>query len=149
MDYKEEFQFLPRPIKLENEKKLKEELSLDREPEMEEFNEDIMIRNLLKELNVEEFISENVDPLVHDPNKLDNCIHCMLFKKIATLQTEITKMNTEISCTHEILNLKKSQNAELKSTIKRLESTIGNSVSEMMIEQKEPTCTCGAKCMIF
>jgi glutaredoxin len=117
--------------------------------EIEEQQEDGLVQELLNHLDLAGCVDDNVDPLIHYPNlPAEECPHCKIMKKVIGLQAEITKMNSEISCTHEVLSLKKQQNAELKSTIKRLENSLGKSEG-IAIEQKETTCSCGTKCLLL
>ncbi|OMJ82949.1 hypothetical protein SteCoe_16222 [Stentor coeruleus] len=119
------------------------------DPIKEEDQEKFLVQELIKELNLEQSIGENIDPLVHDPMFPEGeCPHCKLIKKVVSLQNEITKMNSDINCTHEILNMKKVQNAELKSTIKRLESSLTKN-DGTILEQKESSCSCGSRCSIY
>ncbi|OMJ65989.1 hypothetical protein SteCoe_5992 [Stentor coeruleus] len=118
------------------------------EPEMEDCNDTILLKNLIKELGIEESISQDIDPLKHDALSPTTCIHCKLLKKLTTLQTDITKMNQEICATHEILNLKKEQNSDLKNMIRRLEGNLGKNHNEVALENTSSTCSCTGKCSI-
>ena len=123
--------------------------SLGLSEEIEENHEDALVQKLLEELDLDNCIGEHADPLIHNPNLLnEDCPHCKIMKKVINLQIEITKMNSEINGTHEVLNLKKLQNCELKNTIKRLENSLGRN-NEIVMEQKESTCSCGSKCLLF
>lgn len=107
-----------------------------------------LVKELIKELSLDNCINENVDPLIHNPSCTeDQCAHCKIMKKVGGLQTEISKMNSEIGCTHEILNLKKMQNNELRNTIKRLESTLAKN-DGIIIEKKESCCLCSSDCTV-
>ena len=119
------------------------------EPEMEDFNDTMLLKNLIKELGIEGSLSTDIDPLKHDPYAVNTCVHCKLLKKVASLQSEITKMNQEICVTHEILNLKKEQNFDLKNMIKRLEGTLENNTPELALDKTASTCSCTNKCLIF
>ena len=124
--------------------------SLNSEPEMEEFNEDALVKNLLKELDIQKPFDENADIFNHNPNSPSgDCLHCNFLKKLTNLQQEIVRMNQEVTSTHEILNLKRIQNLELKNTVKRLENSLGKNSIETVLEQKENTCSCGNKCLIY
>lgn len=118
------------------------------EPEMEDCDDTLLLRNLIRELGIDDSLSENIDPLKHESISPDTCIHCKLVKKLSTLQSEITKMNQDICTTHEILNIKKEQNTDLKSMIKRLEGNLGNGNEEVLLENASSTCSCGNKCII-
>jgi hypothetical protein len=122
--------------------------SITLEPEMEDFNDTGLLKNLVKELGIEESLSTEADPLKHDAADPVNCIHCKLVKKLTTLQADITKMSQEICATHDILNLKKEQNNDLKNMIKRLEVSIGKNQEDTVLDKSTSTCSCGNKCDI-
>ena len=79
------------------------------EPEMEDFNDSALLRNLIQELGIEDSLITESDPLKHDASSPSSCVHCKLLKKITNLQGDITKMNQEICATNEILSLKKAK----------------------------------------
>jgi hypothetical protein len=118
------------------------------EPEMEDCNDTMLLKNLIKELGIEEIITEDVDPLKHNVRDPDVCVHCKLLRKLTALQTDITKMNQEICATHEILSLKKDQNSDLKNMIKRLEGNLGKVHDEMFTEKSAAACSCTNRCLI-
>lgn len=118
------------------------------EVEKEENQEKALVQVLLKELNIRKCAEEGTDPLIHNPFiQEDQCMHCNLMKKVVNLQNEISKMNSDISYTHEILNMKRMQNTELKNTIKKLENSLSKT-DGTVLEQKESTCSCGNNCSI-
>lgn len=120
------------------------------EPEMEDFNDTALLKNLIYELGIEESITTEVDPLKHNAASPNTCVHCKLLKKLSFLQTDITKMNQEICATHEILNLKKEQNSDLKNMIQRLESSLGRRPEEEdIIDSSSTNCSCTRKCTIY
>jgi hypothetical protein len=124
-------------------------MSPNSEPEMEEFNEGNLVKTIFKELEINTYIDKHTDPFIHNPNYANGqCLHCSFSNKFTALKDEITRMNQEISTTHEILNFKKNQNRELKNTIKRLENTLGKNSEELVFDQKEQSCSCASKCLI-
>ena len=118
------------------------------EPEMEDFNDSALLRNLIQELGIEDSLITESDPLKHDASSPSSCVHCKLLKKITNLQGDITKMNQEICATTEILSLKKEQNGDLKGMIKRLEESLGKEQDDR-IDKNSVTCSCGNKCRVF
>ena len=126
--------------------------SFTAEPEMEDCNDTTLLKNLMKELGIEIPLFDEKDPLKHDSVAPHNCIHCKLLKKLTCLQKDITKMNQEICATHDILNLKKEQNSDLKNIIKRLEGSLGRNQEleeANVIENSSATCSCTNKCTII
>jgi hypothetical protein len=119
------------------------------EPEMEDNDDNTLLKNLIKELGIEESIISEDDPLKHNPSASDSCLHCILVKKISSLQSDINKMNIDISSTNEILQLKKEQNSELKTMIQNLEENCGNSQNLQDVDNKEVNCSCTNKCLVF
>ncbi|OMJ71215.1 hypothetical protein SteCoe_30633 [Stentor coeruleus] len=118
------------------------------EAEKEENQEKALAQVLLEEMNIEKYFEEGADPLIHNPTiPEDQCMHCNLMKKVMYLQSEINKMSTDINYTHEVLNMKRMQNAELKNAIKKLESSLLKT-DGTVLEQKESTCSCGSSCSI-
>jgi hypothetical protein len=133
----------PNPLEPENSCK-----SFTIEPEMEDFNDSALLRNLIQELGIEDSLVTETDPLKHDPLSPNTCVHCKLLKKITSLQGDITKMNQEICATNEILNLKKEQNGDLKGMIRRLEESLGKEQDDR-IDKGSINCTCNNKCRVF
>ena len=118
------------------------------EPEMEDADDTTLLKNLIKELGIEESLSGEQDPLKHNSQSPNTCVHCKLLKKLTTLQFDISKMNQEICATHEILNLKKEQNGDLKNMIKRLEGNLGKNHDEMLVDKSSTSCSCMNRCII-
>ena len=126
--------------------------SFTAEPEMEDCNDTTLLKNLVKELGIEESITREKDPLKHNSAYPQNCVHCKLLKKLTGLQTDVKKMNQEICVTHEILNLKKEQNSDLKNMIKRLEGSLRHNQEEVempVVDKSSTTCSCINKCIIY
>ena len=123
--------------------------SFTAEPEMEDFNDTLLLKNLISELGIEESLSIEVDFLKHDSSSPQSCAHCKLVSKLISLQADITKMNQEIGATHEILNLKKEQNSDLKGMIRRLQGSLGKTEEdEEVIDRSVAICSCTNKCFI-
>lgn len=119
------------------------------EPEMEDNDDNGILKNLIKELGIDESMINEDDPLSHNPSSPDSCLHCILIKKISALQTDINKMNQDIGSTNEILQLKKEQNSELKNMIHKLEENCAGSQIGLETENKEVSCGCTNKCLMF
>lgn len=119
------------------------------EPEMEDFSDSCLLKNLIQELGIDYFLSTEIDPLKHDSLSPSTCIHCKLLKKISALQGDISKMNQEICATNEILYLKKEQNVDLKGMINRLEQNLGKPDDSQILEKSEKSCSCMSKCGLF
>jgi hypothetical protein len=58
-------------------------------------------------------------------------------------------MNQDIGSTNEILQLKKEQNSELKNMIHKLEENCAGSQIGLETENKEVSCGCTNKCLMF
>ena len=124
--------------------------SFTAEPEMEDCNDTGPLKNLIKELGIEESLSNEIELLKHDSASPGNCVHCRMLQKLNGLQSEITKLNEEICTTHEIINLKRDQNGELISMIDRIEGSMARgSEHKLIIDQSSSTCSCGNKCNAF
>ena len=125
--------------------------SVTLEPEMEDCDDTMQFRNLIKELGLEESLAAETDPLTHNNSSPDSCVHCKLLQKLASLQTDITKMNQEICTTNEILVVKKEQNSELKQMIKNLEKNVDKpqEPQEAELEKTSQNCSCMSKCIIY
>lgn len=126
-----------------------EEASYTIEPEMEDFTDVALLRNLAKELDIEQTAIEVVDPLKHNEFRGEDCVHCKIVNKISGLQGEISKMNQEISATNEILKLKQEQNSDLKGMINRLEENLGKSKEDEVVEKNSVNCSCMSKCIVM
>lgn len=123
--------------------------SLHSEPEMEEFNEEALVKTLLKELNMET-TEIQIDPFTHNENiPIDHCLHCKLVKKLSGLKKEIMKINSELNSATETINLKRQQNIELKNTVNKLENNLKGKDDGLVLEQKEKGCSCGSACSIY
>lgn len=125
-----------------------EEASYTIEPEMEDFTDEALLRNLAKELGIEQNAVEVVDPLKHNEFRGRDCVHCKIVNKISGLQEEISKMNQEISATNEILQLKQEQNSDLKGMISRLEENLGKSKDDEVVDKNSVNCSCMSKCIV-
>jgi len=119
------------------------------EPEMEDFSDSCLLKNLIQELGIDEFLSAEIDPLKHDSLSPSTCIHCKLLKKISGLQADISTMNKEICATSDMLYLKKEQNVDLKGMIKRLEQNLGKVNDSQVLDKSEQNCSCMSKCDLF
>ena len=118
------------------------------EPEMEDFTDPVLLKNLAEELGIDQDWVEYVNPLKHDDRMGVDCVHCKILKKISGLQLEILKMNQEIGATNDILKLKQDQNSDLKGMICRLEENLGNAKSDEVVDKSSETCSCINKCVV-
>lgn len=118
------------------------------EPEMEDFTDPVLLKNLAEELGIDQDMIEVINPLKHDDHVGGNCMHCKILKKISALQGEILKMNQEIGATNEILKLKQDQNLDLKGMIYRLEENLGNAKANETVDKSSVTCSCINKCVV-
>ena len=124
--------------------------SMHSEPEMEEFNEDALVKNLLRELNMETDFDEILDPFTHKPDTPNTqCFHCKLGKKLTAIKKEINELNNELSSANEAINVKKQQNLELKNTVMKLEVNLKSNDEVLVLEKKEKGCSCGSSCLIW
>lgn len=119
------------------------------EPEMEDVHDESLLKNLAEELGLQESLGTDPNPLIHKPEAGDSCLHCILLKKITSLQSDIMRMSQEIASTGEVLNLKKDQNSELKGMIDRLKGSCEIDGDENVVETKAVNCTCIKKCVIY
>ena len=119
------------------------------EPEMEDLHDESLLRNLAEELGLQESLGSDPNPLVHKPEAGDSCLHCTLFKKVSSLQSDIMRMSREIASTGEVLSLKKEQNTELKGMIDRLKGTCEVDEVDNVVEEKAVNCTCIRKCVVY
>ena len=119
------------------------------EPETEDNYDNGLLKNLIKELDIEKSIINEDDPLVHNPLSRNSCLHCILVKKISDLQINISKINQDINSTNEVLQLKKDQNLELKNMIHTIEGNCTGSQIGLETENKKATCGCMNKCFVF
>ena len=110
--------------------------SIDSEPEMEEFNEEVLVKNLFKELDMGTDPNEHSDIFMHKINSNNECFHCKLQENLQKLKQQIDTINNEICTVHEAAHMKKEQNLELKNTIKRLENSLGRGNDTLLLEKK-------------
>ena len=123
--------------------------SMHSEPEMEEFNEDALVKNLLRELNMDPDFDDILDAFTHKPNTPNaQCFHCNLEKKLAGIKKEINVLNAELNSANEVINVKIQQNLELKNSVMKLEGNLKNSCEVTVLEKKEKGCSCGSGCII-
>lgn len=115
---------------------------------MEDVHDGSLLKNLAEELGIQESLSDNPDPLIHNPEAGSACLHCILVKKVADLQSDILRMNQEIASTGEVLHVKKEQNSELKGMIDRLKGTCEIEDEDLVPGDKAVSCSCMKKCVI-
>jgi hypothetical protein len=117
------------------------------EPEMEDFSDTELVKNIAQELGISDLLLFSQEQLVHDPMLMESCPHCKVLEKINSLQNDIVRMNLELRTTNQILNEKKAQNFEMNGMIKRLEENIGGNLQER--KNKGFNCSCFNKCFVF
>ena len=132
-------------IKLSRESSVKSFLI---EPEMEDASDKTLLKNLIKELDIEESLKSSPNPLLHNASSPNICIHCKLLKKLSSLNSDLSKITRDIYTTHEILTLKRQQNCDLKAMIKRLEARLSKIHEESLTHKSSNPCSCANRCII-
>lgn len=120
------------------------------EPEVEECCEDTRVKDIIENMGLKYKEITNLEFLNHTNSEEGTCSHCLLLKKVETLENEIQHMSREIGLKQEVLKVKKGQNNELKNVVTKLEDNFGgSSQNETILESPEKSCSCSHSCAVM